>query len=306
MRHRVSGYRIGDLEQAYPDLDLEEDYLYAHGFMPREIWQLLYPRDKKADLDDLACQVLAKVQKLGELHPRDLDKYFGYERVVGGWGNNSKASKQALGILHRQGLLRVIRREKGIRVYAPMPDFGQSLSPEERWQQVVLLVADIFAPTPERSLKTVLGPLRRRYFPDNLSASITLKELLQKGELERHKIEGLDYLWPSADKLATDVPEQVRLLAPFDPLVWDRARFEHLWGWRYRFEAYVPATQRVRGYYAMPLLWRDEIIGWANVGAKKDLLDVEVGFVDKKPREKNFTEEFDGEIERMKEFLNLK
>lgn len=51
--------------------------------------------------------------------------------------------------------------------------------------------------------------------------------------------------------------ERVRLLAPFDPLVWDRRRFELLWGWPYRFEAYTPPAKRKLGYYALPLLWRD-------------------------------------------------
>jgi uncharacterized protein len=65
-------------------------------------------------------------------------------------------------------------------------------------------------------------------------------------------------LWP-AGRLGglADAPREVRFLAPFDPTVWDRRRLEHLWGWTYRFEAYVPERNRRRGYYAMPLLWMD-------------------------------------------------
>ena len=51
----------------------------------------------------------------------------------------------------------------------------------------------------------------------------------------------------------------MRLLAPFDPIVWDRRRFERLWGWTYRFEAYTPEAKRTLGYYALPLLWRDAV-----------------------------------------------
>ena len=65
-------------------------------------------------------------------------------------------------------------------------------------------------------------------------------------------------------------PEAVRLLAPFDPIVWERRRFEHLWGWDYRFEAYTRPEQRRFGYYAMPLLWGYDVIGWANVSLKED------------------------------------
>src|SRR2546421_2700760 len=45
LRHRVKGYRAGDLERRYASLDIEEDTLYAYGFLPRTIWQLLHPRN---------------------------------------------------------------------------------------------------------------------------------------------------------------------------------------------------------------------------------------------------------------------
>ena len=54
----------------------------------------------------------------------------------------------------------------------------------------------------------------------------------------------------------------MRLLTPFDPVVWDRHRFELFWGWQYRFEAYTPAAKRKLGYYALPLLWGEQVIGW--------------------------------------------
>ena len=52
----------------------------------------------------------------------------------------------------------------------------------------------------------------------------------------------------------------VRLLTPFDPIVWDRRRFELLWGWAYRFEAYTPVAKRKLGYYALPMLWREHVM----------------------------------------------
>ena len=71
----------------------------------------------------------------------------------------------------------------------------------------------------------------------------------------------------------------VRLLAPFDPVVWDRRRFELFWGWAYRFEAYTPAAKRKLGYYALPLLWRDRVIGWANLAVVNGGLHAELGYV---------------------------
>ncbi len=90
-----------------------------------------------------------------------------------------------------------------------------------------------------------------------------------KRRLAHARVDGVDWYWPAAeDPAAAAVDDQVRLLAPFDPVVWDRRRFEMLWGWAYRFEAYTPVPKRKLGYYALPLLWRDRVIGWGNVSVK--------------------------------------
>ena len=98
----------------------------------------------------------------------------------------------------------------------------------------------------------------------------------------------------------------MRLLAPFDPLVWDRRRFEHLWGWAYRFEAYTPAPKRVRGYYALPLLWHDKVIGWGNVSVADGALQADLGYVDgKPPRDAAFKSALEQELEQLRTFLHL-
>jgi uncharacterized protein YcaQ len=98
----------------------------------------------------------------------------------------------------------------------------------------------------------------------------------------------------------------VYLLAPFDPVVWDRDRFELLWGWEYRFEAYTPAAKRVRGYYALPMLWRDRVIGWANLVVKNGELHCDFGYAASKPNERAFERELEAEVEGIKAFLQLK
>ena len=96
-------------------------------------------------------------------------------------------------------------------------------------------------------------------------------------------------------------PARVRFLAPFDPLVWDRRRFGQAWGWDYRFEAYTPVPKRVLGYYAMPLLWRENVIGWANCAGLDS--DVEIGYVDAEPTGTAYANALDAEISRLKTFL---
>src|SRR5437868_13236277 len=96
-------------------------------------------------------------------------------------------------------------------------------------------------------------------------------------------------------------------MTPFDPLVWDRDRFELLWQWVYRFEAYTPAAKRVRGYYALPLLWRDRVVGWANLAVKNGILEAEFGYVPGvQSRDRAFAREVEEELDRVRLFLGLK
>ena len=96
------------------------------------------------------------------------------------------------------------------------------------------------------------------------------------------------------------------LLTPFDPVVWDRDRFELLWGWVYRFEAYTPAPKRKLGYYALPMLWRDHVIGWANVAVTDGELQVDLGYEGPgAPRDRAFQRELQVECDRMRAFLGI-
>jgi uncharacterized protein YcaQ len=78
------------------------------------------------------------------------------------------------------------------------------------------------------------------------------------------------------------------------------------WGWAYRFEAYTPAAKRLRGHYALPLLWRDQVVGWGNLSVVDDRLKADVGYASgKPPREKAFRPALEDELARMRVFLGL-
>ena len=128
--------------------------------------------------------------------------------------------------------------------------------------------ADIFAPSPEQ--ESAIG--RSRRYRDLGNTRKCLSELIHEGVLQKETVDGISYVWPAGPSTTPPpIARRVRFIAPFDPLIWDRWRFEHLWGWPYRFEAYTPVKKRVRGYYAMPILWQDSMIGWANVTSGADL-----------------------------------
>ena len=300
LRQRVAGYRVGDLERAYPDLDLEEGFLYAYGFLPRVLWQLRHPPNR-ARLTAFEKKVLGRVEALGVVHPEALRAELGRRSAINAWGGQSSRVKLALESLHERGLVRVARRDKGIRVYGPCPPPSEMLGPSEIFERVAVAVAQVLAPVPERTLRSIMARLSRR-IAGITSPARELSRLVERGVLERQSVDDIAYLGPSpAEGNEPSAPEgRVRFLAPFDPLVWDRQRFEHLWGWSYRFEAYTPVHARVRGYYAMPLCRGGDVIGWANVSAAGSALDVDVGFVRSRPRDRQFTRELDAEVERLR------
>ncbi|MBX3152278.1 YcaQ family DNA glycosylase [Candidatus Obscuribacterales bacterium] len=301
LRHRVKNYRAGDLEKRYSKLDIEEDLLYAYGFLSRENWTLLHPRHE-ARMSKQERVVLNLALEAGELHPRDLKPHLGEAREINAWGGYSKVSTRILEELHYRGLLRITRREEGIKVYGPASKIEQSLTPQVRLQKLVLLIAKILSPLPESSLRAAINHLR--FSAPTLTGRQTIvKELIAAGALVQAKVDGISYVWPSDVMGAGPAPQTVRILAPFDPLVWDRKRFEHLWNWSYRFEAYTPPPKRKMGYYAMPLLWQDDVIGWANVSTQSGTFEIETGFVRSKPKDRAFKTAFTEEVDHLRHFL---
>jgi uncharacterized protein len=304
LRHRVRNYSVGDLETRYPSLDIEEDLLYAYGFMPQSTWQLLHPRSQAALTQD-EQRVLQIVSAHNQLHPRELEAYLGREREINAWGGYSKSTTHILQRLHYRGLLRIARRENGIRLYQPTTVQPEPADPDRRVHNLILLVTKILAPIPHRSLLMALQ-LTARAAPGVWRGSTEVKRLIESGELAAAEVERVLYLWPNKRIQRKEPPETVRFLAPFDPVVWDRRRFEHLWGWPYRFEAYTPPAKRKLGYYAMPLLWRQQVIGWVNANKSQNgAVQVNAGFAKAKPGDAAFRREFDEEVDRFRSFLRL-
>lgn len=310
LRHRVGGYRAGDLDRHYRALDVDEDRLYAYGYVARRLRPYLHPRRDRRTADgvfvltDRAADVLAFVRERGVVHPRDVQGHLGHEQVTNDWGGNSSATTLDLERLRHYGYLRVADRIAGIRRYEAAAPLGDPLDPGDRLRGVVREVARILAPVPVASLSSAVGvivtwmrvPGAR---PGGLPA---IRDLLARGELDSVEVDGTRYVWPAdLAPVAADPPARVRFLAPFDPVVWDRRRFGQLWGWDYRFEAYTPVAKRRLGYYAMPLLWRDRVIGWANCAGPGS--DVEVGYVDGPPAGAAYGKALSAEIGRLHTFL---
>jgi len=318
LRHRVRNYRAGDLERRYTKLGVEEDFFINYGFVTRQLQALMHPRTDTgvpaagcmpwpAARRKRAQLLLDFVRERGSVHPQEVDAHFSHGKVKSYWGGRSNATTHLLDNMHYQGMLRVVRRDAGIRVYAVHEHAAAELDDAalaDRLDALADAAIQIYAPMPLASLRFLLR--RLRYAVPQWEDEIAGVLQRAKQRLARASVDGLYWYWPAEWKMKCGGPDDtVRLLTPFDPVVWDRDRFELLWGWTYRFEAYTPLAKRVRGYYAMPLLWRDRVIGWGNLSVVSGTLQSQLGYVEKQPPEAEFKRELQAELERVGTFLGL-
>jgi uncharacterized protein YcaQ len=325
LRHRVTDYRAGDLERRYPKLPVEEDFFVNYGYLPRALHELMHPRTARtvwtAARAAQAASVLDFIRSRGAVHPREVDAHFAHGKVTNWFGGSSNASTQLLDVMHYRGLLRVARREGGTRVYAARqatadpPAAGSSHSAplldvatvRARMDALIDVVVQKYAPLPAGSLGHLASLLCGGAPQWRAQRGEALARAKQR--LGRERIGGIDWYWPAAERPASRrwrPDEDVRLLTPFDPIVWDRRRFEIFWDWAYRFEAYTPAPKRKLGYYALPLLWHERVIGWANVTVIDGGLQCSFGYVSgRAPRAAAFRTGLEAELSRMRVFLEI-
>ena len=318
LRHRVNGYRAGDLERLYPTLALEEDFFVNYGFLPRTHHALMHPRKVRARSSPKrlrqTAEILAFVRERGAVHPREVDAHFSHGRVTNWFGGSSNASTQLLDHMHYRGLLRVARRDGGTRVYiareaalAEIPgaaDDAKALG-ATKMDALVDVIVRKYAPLPSGSLGNLVN--RLQYGAPQWAKERRAALARAKQRLPHARVEGIEWYWPAEERpesLRWRLDDEVRLLTPFDPVVWDRPRFEIFWNWVYRFEAYTPAPKRKLGYYALPLLWHERVIGWGNLTVVEGRLSAEFGYTDgQAPRSSRFRAALEAEMERIRAFL---
>src|ERR687891_1306951 len=215
LRHRVKDYRAGDLERLYPRLSIEEDFFVAYGFLTRPIQALMHPRANAgvpaegsgpwpAAREKRARLLLEFVRAHGAVHPREVDSYFSHGTITNYWGGSSNATTHLLAAMHYRGMLRVVRRERGMRIYAAHRHGAEPADTAERVARIDALVdvaVRIYAPLPGHCLSDLVRRLRFAVPQWRSELKNALKRV--KERLSHVRVGGVDWYWPIEDDVAS-------------------------------------------------------------------------------------------------------
>jgi hypothetical protein len=202
-------------------------------------------------------------------------------RTTSGWGVDRNHHRM-LDLLWMQGLVTVAGRDARGRLWARTEDWlpASLARPRLSRSQALLELAarslDALAVATSVQVGSYLSGGSRQ------AAAASMQQLVRQGRAHPVLVQGPDGLLPGrwfASSRAVARWEQMKgvawrgrstLLSPFDNLIWNRARTELLFGFRFRVEIYVPPLQREYGYYVLPILHHQQLVG--RVDCRRDQL----------------------------------
>jgi len=254
------------------------DYRFYQPVM-QSMGQRYAPDKKVADL------VLARIREEGPLQARDFTDT--NHKTTGWW--DWKPAKRAMERLFLAGELMITRREGFQKVYdlkeRVLPeDIDTRLPSEREWQHFLIrmMINALGFATPQEIcyLRTTTRKLFKHPILPGISR--TLLELLEAGEIVEVSVQGNRYF--TTEENLNRIPSRlgrkmVRLLSPFDNLVIQRKRTLELFDFDYQLECYLPSEKRIYGYFSLPILWGDELIGRMDAKADRRNREFQVRFL---------------------------
>jgi uncharacterized protein YcaQ len=285
---RMGPYDVGMLKRASEQKPrrMVEYWAHVQAFMPVDLWPVMHHRMESfresprwgawlQTNPGLVDQVRAQVQERGASTARDLDD--GQPRRKVDWGWNWSEARKALDYLYLAGDLAIAGRNAQ---FEPIYDLPERVLPAAVLDAPV---PDVLEATKEliRRASRSHGVATVRCLVDyyrlhlqsgagTKAAQLAIDELVEDGELLPVTIEGWKRpAWQHRDAALPRKVEARALLSPFDPVVWERERTEHIFDFHYRIEIYVPEPKRQFGYYVLPFLLGDQIVGRVDLKADR-------------------------------------
>jgi|TARA_B110000091_G_scaffold199262_1_gene228909 uncharacterized protein YcaQ len=271
--NRVGNYSPKHLEKLVQEREIFEYWSHAAAFLPFKDFRYSLPvmkgfRNARQCDNKIKSEVLARIRAEGPLQSRDFEDTSSKKR--GGWWE-WKPSKRVLEHLFFSGELMVTRREGFQKVFDltenVLPSYINTSEPSlTEWTRfIVLSMVHALGIATEYDVGYARPTIRRLSkitLKDPLKA--TISALVAEGELLEVNVQGRACY--TTERILGLLPvrstrQSVRLLSPFDNLVINRRRTRELFDFEYLLECYLPAAKRKYGYFSLPLLYGDSLIG---------------------------------------------
>ncbi len=270
-------------ELYYEERALFEYWSHACAFTPIELYgpfrrRMLNHerlRSKRAtewieENQDVLDHVVEFVREHGAVSARSFDPPEGAEKAEAWAWYGNKPTNLALDILWTNGTLMIDRREGFQRFY----DLAERVHPE--WNDAAHLptedeALDLIATRTLRALGVATAAWLPDYYRSNSASGLiprrrageVLQRLIELDVAVPARIRGIDadaVVWK--ELVGRRIPlSRTTLLSPFDSLIWDRQRAAELFDFDIKLEAYTPKNKRQYGYFSLPILYRDELVG---------------------------------------------
>ncbi len=300
-----------------------EYWAHVQAYMPVDLWPFMRHRMARyrdgrhkwwgsVVTDELTEGLLLEISDRGASTARDLDD--GLPRKKEHWGWNWSTTRRALDYLFMVGDVAVAGRNSQFEIRYDLPErvipaeYLQAPTPTEH-DAVKELVRRAARSHGVGTLRDLADYYRLRSVPgqSQTGAAPVVAELVEEGELLPVTVEGVRR--PAYLHRDARIPRRVgarALLSPFDPVVWERERTEALFDFHYRIEIYTPVDKRIHGYYVLPFLLGDRIVGRVDLKAdrKTGLLLVRAAYAEPGAPDET-AEELAAELERMAGWLGL-
>ena len=264
---------------------LFEAWAHEASMVPLDVYHMLRWRRERADSEawgrmkevtrrhpELVDEVIGLLAEQGPLTAGQASNHFAERYPVDPpdqWGWNWSPVKTAMEWLFFTGQVAAASRNTSFaRLYdladrvVPPPDG----LPSDHLEQITALVDRAASALGVASPATI-----RDYFRLPLAETkAAIDSLVDQGRLSWAQIEGIDQPWLIHEGASRPRRIQAQaLLAPFDPLLFDRDRIAALFGMRFRLEFYVPQAKRVHGYYVMPFLLNQQLVARVDLKAER-------------------------------------